>query len=245
MRNIKLIIEYDGAAYHGWQRQINRFQTIQQIIEDKIEILTGQKATLFSSGRTDAGVHAINQVANFRTISQLPLRNILLGLNSMLPYDIVIKSAEEVNPDFHSRYSAKSKVYLYQILNSATRSGLYRNFSWFVSGKLQLDLMVEAASYISGRHDFLCFCAANSETEGSEREVLDWSLKRDQDFVHFTIEATGFLKYMVRNIMGTLVYVGKGKLTPADFKDILESKDRKLAGPTAPPQGLFLKEVKY
>lgn len=245
MRNLKLIIEYDGSAYHGWQRQSARFPTIQQVIEEAIEKITRQEAVVRSSGRTDAGVHAMNQVAAFRTVSQLPARSILLGLNSVLPADIVVKSVEEADPDFHPRYSAVSKIYLYRILNRPTRSGLYRNRSWHVRGDLDLVAMMKAAGLIIGRHDFSSFCAAGSDTEGAEREVLGCSLARKEDFIDLTIEATGFLKYMVRNITGTLVYVGKGKFTPDDFKRILEAKDRTLAGPTAPPQGLYLKEVKY
>lgn len=245
MRNLKLIIEYDGSAYHGWQRQAARFSTIQQVLEEAIKTITRQEAVVRSSGRTDAGVHAMNQVAAFWTISQLPLRSILLGLNSVLPADIAVKSVEEADPNFHPRYSVVSKVYLYRILNRSTRSGLYRNWSWHVRGGLDLDAMLKAAGFIIGRHDFSSFCAANSDTEGAEREVLDCSLIRKEDFIDFTIEATGFLKYMVRNITGTLVYVGKGKFTHDDFKRILEAKDRTLAGPTAPPQGLYLKEVKY
>lgn len=245
MRNLKLIIEYDGSAYHGWQRQIARLTTIQQVLEAAIQVITQQEAVVRSSGRTDAGVHAMNQVANFWTTSQLPNRSILLGLNSVLPADIAVKSVEEARPDFHPRYSAISKIYLYRILNRPTRSGLYRNWSWHIRGDLDLNAMLEAARFIKGTHDFSSFCAANSDTEGTEREVLDFSLIRREDFIDFTIEATGFLKYMVRNIIGTLVYVGKGKFTPEDFKRILEAKDRTLAGPTAPPQGLYLKEVKY
>ena len=246
MRNIKLIIEYDGSAYHGWQKQCNAHHTIQQILEDKIEIITREKPKLHSSGRTDAGVHAINQVANFRTTSLIPPPKLMLGINSLLPSDITIKSVEDVDPEFHARYSARSKVYLYRILNRRARAGLYRKYCWHVHNPLDLDVMVEAASYLQGRHDFSSFCAANSDTEGTEREVLDTCLQRlEGDFVHFTIEATGFLKYMVRNIIGTLVHVGIGKLTPADFKAILEAKNRTLAGPTAPPQGLFLKQVNY
>ena len=245
MRNIKLIIEYDGSAYHGWQRQANAYPTIQQILEDKLEILTGDKTVLRSAGRTDAGVHAMNQVATFWTSSSIPSRNVLLGLNSMLPPDIVIKSAEEVGPDFHPRYSAVSKVYLYRVLNRPTRSGLHGRYSWFVPGRLDLEAMRQTAPMVRGLHDFSSFCAANSDTEGTEREVIDLSLERCKEFIHFTVEATGFLKYMVRNLVGTLIYVGKGKFTPEDFQKILEAKDRTLAGPTAPPQGLFLKEVKY
>ena len=246
MRNIKLVIEYDGSAFHGWQKQSNTSETIQQILEEKISIITQEKTKLMSSGRTDAGVHAVNQVANFKTSSAIPTGNLMLGINSLLPQDIVIKSVEDVDLEFHSRYSAKSKVYFYQILNRRARAGLYRNYSWHIRDRLNIETMQEAASFILGQHDFSSFCAANSDTEGTEREVIDLGFQRcPDDFIRFTIEATGFLKYMVRNIVGTLVYVGRGKFTPADFKKILDAKDRTQAGPTAPAQGLFLKEVKY
>ena len=246
MRNIKLIIEYDGSAYHGWQKQCNAHSTLQQILEDQIEIITGERPKLHSSGRTDAGVHAINQVANFKTTSSIPAAKLMLGINSLLPRDIAVKGAEEIDADFHARYSARSKVYLYRILNRRARSGLFRNYCWHVPLPLDLAAMRQGAACLKGCHDFAAFCAANTDTEGTEREILAWDLeRRDDDFIHFTIEATGFLKYMVRNIIGTLVYVGLGKFTSSDVLRILASGDRNQAGPTAPPQGLFLKEVKY
>ncbi|MFB3924811.1 MAG: tRNA pseudouridine(38-40) synthase TruA [Syntrophales bacterium] len=245
MRNIKLIIEYDGTGYYGWQRQSGQ-STIQQTLEEKIAVITQEKIHLISSGRTDAGVHALNQVANFKTASRIPEINLLRGINSLLPPDIAVKDLTEVEWEFHSRYSAKSKVYLYRIDNRSVRPALYRNYSWFIHDPLCIENMKECAIMLKGVHDFSSFCAAGNDSRSYEREVIDVSLEKDdQGMVEFQIEANGFLKHMVRNIIGTLVYAGKGKIGPSGFESILKAKDRTLAGPTAPPQGLFLKEVKY
>ena len=245
MRNFKIIIEYDGTGYHGWQRQRGDI-TIQQIIEEKIGLVTQEKIKLIGSGRTDAGVHALGQVANFKTGSKIGERNLLRGMNSLLPGDIVIKSLVEVDERFHSRYDAKSKVYLYQIFNSPVPSALYRNYSWFVHFPLDIDNMKTAASQLIGSHDFSSFCAANNDTSDYIRKVINVSINQGKDgIIKFFIEANGFLRYMVRNIVGTLVDVGRGKFLPSEFLDIMKARDRNMAGITAPPQGLFLKEVKY
>lgn len=245
MRNLKIIIEYDGTGYHGWQRQRGDI-TIQQIIEEKIGLVTQEKIKLIGSGRTDAGVHAIGQVANFKTGSKIGERNLLRGINSLLPEDIVIKSLVEVDERFHSRYDAKSKVYLYQIFNSPFPSALYRNYSWFVHFPLDIDNMKTAASQLIGSHDFSSFCAANNDTSDYIRKVINVSINHGKDGItKFFIEANGFLRYMVRNIVGTLIDVGRGNFSPSEFLDIMKARDRNRAGITAPPQGLFLKEVKY
>jgi tRNA pseudouridine38-40 synthase len=245
MRNLKIIIEYDGTGYHGWQRQRGDI-TIQQIIEEKVVVITQEKIKLIGSGRTDAGVHAIGQVANFKTGSKIDERNLLRGMNSLLPGDIVIKSLIEVDERFHSRYDAKSKVYLYQIFNSSVPSALYRNYSWFVHFPLDIDNMKTAASQLIGSHDFSSFCASNNDTSDYIRNVINVSINQGKDgIIRFFIEANGFLRYMVRNIVGTLIDVGRGKFLPSEFLDIMKARDRNRAGITAPPQGLFLKEVKY
>ncbi|HPL64461.1 MAG: tRNA pseudouridine(38-40) synthase TruA [Syntrophales bacterium] len=246
MRNIRLIIEYDGTGYFGWQRQRPDFPTIQQVIEEKINRMTGESVHLHSSGRTDAGVHALKQVANFLTETKIPERNLLLGLNSLLPSDIAIKDLKEVDGQFHARYSAKSKVYLYRILNSPVRSPLSRNFAWHVREPLDLSAMKEASCMLKGSHDFSSFCGADNESRSFVRMIFRAELeKEDRCFINFIVEADGFLRYMVRNIVGTLHQVGAGKITPEEFASILNARDRRRAGPTAPAQGLFLKEVKY
>ena len=245
MRNLKIIVEYDGTGYHGWQRQRGDI-TIQQTIEGKIGVITQEKIRLIGSGRTDAGVHAIGQVANFKIESNIGERNLLRGINSLLPADIVIKRLVEVDERFHARYDAKSKVYLYRIFNSSVPSVLYRNYSWFVHSPLDIDDMEAAVLQLIGSHDFSSFCAANNDTLDYTRNVINVSIHREKNHImKFSVEADGFLRYMVRNIVGTLVDVGRGELSPSKFIDIMEAKDRNMAGVTAPPQGLFLIEVKY
>jgi len=245
MRNLKIIVEYDGTGYHGWQRQRGDI-TIQQTIEEKVGLITEEEIKLIGSGRTDAGVHALGQVANFKTGSKIGERNLLRGMNSLLPGDIVIKSLVEVDERFHARYDAKSKVYFYQIFNSPVPSALYRNYSWFVHFPLDIDNIKTAAGGLIGSHDFSSFCAANNDTSDYIRKVMNVSINQGKDgMIRFFIEANGFLRYMVRNIMGTLVDVGRGEFSPSKFLDIMKAKDRNMAGITAPPQGLFLKEVKY
>ncbi len=245
MRNIKIVVEYDGTGYHGWQRQRDDI-TIQQTIEEKIGVITQEKIKLIGSGRTDAGVHAIGQVANFKTESKIAEKNLLRGINSLLPKDIVIKSLVEVDERFHARYDAKSKIYFYQIFNSSVPSALYRYYSWFVHSPLDMNNMKTAAGQLIGSHDFSSFCAADNDTSDYMRKVMNVSVNQGKDgIIRFFIEADGFLRYMVRNIVGTLVDVGRGELSPYKFLDIMKAKDRNMAGITAPPQGLFLKEVKY
>ncbi|MFA4910370.1 MAG: tRNA pseudouridine(38-40) synthase TruA [Desulfobacteria bacterium] len=245
MRNIRLVIEYDGTNYHGWQIQPNA-TSIQEIIEDRLKKITQEEIRLIAAGRTDAGVHAVEQVANFSTNSQLDINNIQRGLNSLLPPDIAIKEISEAEQDFHSRYSAKSKIYRYVILNRRFPSPLYRNFSWFIPFKLDIKEMKSAVQCLIGEHDFSSFKASGCNSHNPIRELYGISLDKDpKGFIIFEIEANAFLKQMVRNIVGTMVDVGKGKIGVSEFEDIFLSKDRKKAGITAPPQGLFLVKIKY
>jgi tRNA pseudouridine38-40 synthase len=245
MRNIKLLIEYDGTHYHGWQVQPNAL-TVQEVIEKKIEVMTQERVRLTASGRTDAGVHALGQVANFRTASSVPVEGFRRGLNSLLPSDIIVKSAEEVDLQFHAQYGAKRKTYRYVILNSEVPSALCRNYCWHLPLPLDLGAMQEACGVLPGRHDFSSFQGADADTEDPVREVYraEWAVE-EKGFLHFVIEADGFLKHMVRNIVGTLAEVGRGKISAGDFAKILDARDRRQAGVTAPARGLFLVEVKY
>ncbi|MEA3486587.1 MAG: tRNA pseudouridine(38-40) synthase TruA [Thermodesulfobacteriota bacterium] len=244
MRNVRIVCEYDGTSYHGWQIQPNGI-SIQEVLEKKIGIITQEKIKLTASGRTDAGVHALNQVANFRTGSVIGCENLLKGINSLLPGDIVVKNLQDTNEDFHARYNAKSKIYLYKILNSPVRTALYRNYSWHVRASLDVGAMRKTAILLKGKRDFSSFCASGCDSENHVRMVIDTSVDIKGDMVSFTIEADGFLRYMVRNIVGLLVDVGRGGVTPARFKEIMDAMDRTEAGITAPPQGLFLREVRY
>jgi len=245
MRNIKLVIEYDGTNYHGWQTQ-PQSPTIQEVIEEKIEIMTRQRVHLAGSGRTDAGVHALGQVACFQTSSSIPVEGLWLGLNSLLPVDITIQSAEEVDPSFHPQFAAKRKTYRYLIFNRQAPSAIYRRYSWHLPNPLDMEGMQRASQILLGRHDFSSFQGAHPDTQDPVREIFqaEWS-RKEPAFLSFLIEADGFLKNMVRNIVGTLVEVGKGKISAGEFERILAARDRKQAGMTAPAQGLFLLEVKY
>ena len=245
MRNIKLLIEYDGTNYLGWQVQAKGL-TIQGMIEEKLKLLTGEGVRLIGSGRTDAGAHAFGQVAHFRTESRMNVPSIQKALNSLLPPDIVIQKAEEVEDDFHARRKAKSKVYEYRILNRNFRSAIGREYVWHIPQKLDFKAMIQATQKLVGEHDFSSFRSTGTPTKTAVRKVFRAEWKKGKDgLLRLEIEATGFLKQMVRAIVGTLVEVGKGKLTVEDFGKILESRDRKKAGQTAPAHGLFLKEVKY
>jgi len=245
MRNFKMTVEYDGAAYCGWQRQLNGI-SIQQKLEEAIKLITGQKVVVIGSGRTDAGVHAMNQVGSFKCSTKLPVNKIFLGMNSVLPPDIVVKELEEVADDFNALRDVKSKTYIYRIYNQRLRPALGRNYSWHVRYPLDIAKMKKAAKYLPGTHDFSCFCATGTDVKDRVRTIVGIEFKTDDDgLIEIKVESHGFLKYMVRNIIGTLVDVGRGKRKPEEMKEIIESKNRNIAGATAPACGLFLKEVKY
>ncbi|MCJ7507362.1 MAG: tRNA pseudouridine(38-40) synthase TruA [candidate division Zixibacteria bacterium] len=241
-RNIRLEIEYDGTNFSGWQVQSKR-RTIQREIENRLEKILREKIVLIGAGRTDAGVHALGQVANFKTKSKLKIENILRGLNSLLPADIVIKNIKEVNEKFHARFSAKSRVYRYRIYSG--RTALLRDFVWEVGYRLNLDKMKKATRKILGRHDFSSFCVAKSSKESNICKVLRADCRKKGNELVFEIEADRFLHSMVRALVGTIVDVGRGYFSISDFQNILLSKDRKKAGLTAPAKGLYLVKVKY
>ena len=243
--NFKIIIEYDGTNYHGWQRQKDD-RTIQQEVEKALTTMTARQVSLNGSGRTDAGVHAFGQVANFLCQTDLSAAVFQKGLNSILPDDIVIKDCRLVDEAFHARYDVKSKIYQYKILNRKIPSAIKRQYSWFIRRELDTAAMRSAVSYIIGSHDFKSFEGTGSPRSHTTRNIMAADLiEHKNGSLTFKIEADGFLKYMVRNIVGTLVDVGLNKITPAEFKGILESKDRSNASATAPAHGLFLMEVKY
>ena len=245
LKNFKLTIEYDGGAYHGWQRQATD-PTIQEEIEKALLTMTGAKVALTGSGRTDAGVHAWGQVANFLCKTNLSHDVFQRGLNSLLSRDIVITACTRVPDSFNARYDAKSKTYHYKILNRRLPAAIGRQYFWHIPPKLDLSAMRRACRHIIGTHDFKAFEGAGSPRAHTTRRVIHADLVKDHEgYLIFEIEGDGFLRFMVRNIVGTLVDVGLGKNTAKDFKRILLSKDRNLAGVTAPPQGLFLMQVNY
>jgi len=244
-RNIRLLLEYDGTRYHGWQRQKNAV-SIQQVLEEALTRLTGEEVRLIGSGRTDAGVHALGQVANFHSGGALPLKAFEAGANSMLPWDIVVLEAREVPPEFHARKSALSKTYEYRILNRPRRSPLHHHFGWWISGKLDLEAMAAAAALLPGEHDFSAFRASGGNSLNPVRRIAAARWRTHPGgWLIFSITGNGFLRGMVRSLVGTLVAVGQGKAAPDLLGDLLRNQGRHLAGPTAPPQGLFLVEVVY
>lgn len=245
MQNFRLTVEYDGTCYHGWQRQKHDV-TVQAEIEKRLALMTGQRISLVGSGRTDAGVHALGQVAHFKCETRLDAATFRKGLNSLLPDDIVITDCRQTTQDFHARFDVKSKIYHYRILNRKLPSALLRFYTWHIRNPLNVMLIEEARQFLLGRHDFKAFEGAGSPRAHTVRNIMTakWTVSDDQ--IHqLCIEADGFLRYMVRNLVGTLVDVGAGKISPMEFKEILLSKDRSRAGATAPPQGLYLVRVNY
>ena len=242
MQNIKLLIEYDGTQYAGWQRQDNG-RTIQGEIESALSQILQERINVVGAGRTDAGVHARGQVANFRTETKLSGREIQGGLNGLLPEDIVVHEAEEVPLEFHARYSAKERIYLYRIVSEPT--ALMRKYSWYVKYRLDDDVMRWAAASILGTHDFGSFCKADSDVEHYRCTVNRACWQKEDTFLTFTISADRFLYGMVRALVGTIVDVGRGYTSIEEFLKILDLKDRTQAGMAAPPRGLVLENIVY
>ncbi len=245
MRNIKLIIEYDGKDFNGWQKQPNKLN-IQGEIERAIEVITGgEKVELIASGRTDAGVNALGQVANFRTESTMPIEKMAYAINSQLKKSIRIQSAEEVDEKFHSRYTCKKKTYRYTINNSEQGSAIYRYMQYHYPVKLDAERMDEAVKYLIGEHDFKSFKASGTSSKSSVREIYDAKVWREGDLIQIELTGNGFLYNMIRIIAGTLIEVGEGEIEPIEVKNILEAKDRNKAGKTVSPNGLCLMGVEY
>ena len=245
-KNIKLIIEYDGTNYHGWQSQVRSGRpTIQETLEQSLRGLKEEEIKIYSSGRTDSGVHALGHVANFKTNNMMPPEAWAPALNHLLPVDIRVLHSEEVPHEFHARYSATGKIYQYRILNRRAPTALYRNYVWHVPLRLNLVHMRSATSALIGTHDFSTFRSSGCGAKSPIKTVSSIVIKKTGDLVDVRIEADGFLQYMARNIVGTLVEVGLGRFSPEQLRSILDSRDRTKAGRTAPSQGLCLIQVFY
>ena len=242
--NIKLTIEYDGTNYHGWQIQ-PKGETIQAVFERAVSTFLGAPTRVIGSGRTDAGVHALGQVANFFCDKAPDLHRLQRGLNALTPEDIAIKAVEWVPDSFDARRDGRSRVYQYRIWNHPWPSPFHVRYAWHIHDSLQFALMSEAISALEGEHDFSSFQAAGCDAAHPVRRVYRNSLEQSGALIIYTIEATAFLRHMVRNIVGTLVEVGRGERSPQQFAELLGARDRTQAGPTAPGHGLFLVEVKY
>lgn len=247
MKNFKLIIEYDGTDFEGWQVQAGG-RTVQGEIEKALTRMLQRPIRITGSGRTDAGVHAFGQVANFRCETHLTPEIFFSGLNSLLPDDIVIRTCEAVPENFHARFDARHKTYHYNIRNCRIPPAIGRQYAWFIRKPLDLDAMRQAVLHIIGTHDFKSFENTGSPRAHTIRTVFDAALETTdaaREEILFRITANGFLRYMVRNIVGTLVDVGRSRLTPEAFAAIRDGKNRGAAGATAPPNGLFLVRVVY
>jgi tRNA pseudouridine38-40 synthase len=245
-RNIKLILEYDGTNYHGWQSQIGSgMPTIQDVLEQALNTLTSESIKTVSSGRTDAGVHALGHVANFKSECSIPSQAWAPALNHILPNDIRVLLSEEVPEDFHARFSAQGKIYQYRILNRRSPSALYRNYSWHMNKRLNLKNMRSAAACLVGKHDFSAFRSSECGAKTPVRTLKTLTIKKSGEFVEILLEADAFLMHMARNIVGTLVEVGLNRRPVEEVKRILLSRDRNKAGRSAPSCGLYLYRVFY
>jgi tRNA pseudouridine38-40 synthase len=244
MPTVKLILEYDGSRYAGWQRQPDQ-PTIQEAVETALFQLTQESVSVIGAGRTDSGVHAVGQVASFRIGRQWTPREWIRGLNARLPDDVAVRSAALMPDDFHARYAARGKLYEYRILNRPERPALDRAYLWHVHKPLDPSAMERATSYLLGSHDFSSFEGTLTDNEDPVCDLRQLSLTKQDDTIRVFAYADRFLKHMVRAIVGTLVEVGHGKRAPDSMKTILAAKDRTAAGRTAPPHGLFLMRVDY
>jgi len=242
--NIKLTIQYDGTAYHGWQIQAEDI-TVESELTKALERVTGEKIKLNGCGRTDSGVHAMSYVCNFHTDSQIPVERYPYALNTYLPDDIVCKAAQPVNDDFNANRSAKSKRYIYRIYNNDIPDAFLARYTWQYKYALDVNQMREAAKAFIGEHDFVGFASSGFSVKTTVREIYSLDVTQENDVITIDVCGNGFLYNMVRIIAGTLVYVGSGKIEASEMEEIINSKCRERAGITAPPHGLCLKEVYY
>lgn len=242
MRNIKLILQFDGSRYHGWQIQPNAV-TIQAFIESAIIKITGEKRSVIGCGRTDSGVHARAYVCNFMTNTKIPVERLPYALNTCLPRDVVCTAAEEMPENFHAAFSAVKKRYTYYIDNARFHDIF--SYSWHYPYPLSLPDMQKAASAFLGTHDFIGFAASGFTVKTTTRTIYDITVEKENHLIAIDVTGNGFLYNMVRIMAGTLAFVGSGKINPDDMPQIITSGDRKRAGITAPPEGLFLSEVYY
>jgi len=244
MKNIKLDIQYDGTDYHGWQIQKNAV-TIQGIMTKAVSDLCGSDTQIIGCGRTDSGVHAESYICNFLSDISIPPEKIPFALNHRLPDDIICKSAEYMPFIFHSKNSAAAKTYVYNVYNSSFPNVFNQKYSWHIKGNLNINNMILASKSFLGEHDFIGFASSGFSVKTTIRTIYSLNISQNDKMIVLSVTGNGFLYNMVRIIAGTLVFVGLGKINPHDMTEILNSKDRTRAGITAPPNGLFLKEVFY
>ncbi len=245
MRNIKLVIQYDGSRYKGWQRLGKSEMTIQTKIENVLSKMTDEKVEIIGSGRTDSGVHALAQVANFKTKDEKSVDEMMEYLNKYLPDDIAIKQVVEVHERFHARYNVVSKTYMYRIWNGRVQNPFLRKHVSHVIGKIDINAMKHAATYLIGEHDYASYRDVKAKKKSSIRTIYEIEIAQEEEGITIMIRGNGFLHKMVRIIVGTLLEVGLGRMKSEEVEHILQQKDRALAGPTAQAKGLFLYSVEY
>ena len=244
MKRVKIVVAYDGTNYHGWQIQPNEV-SVEEIINNKLSELTGEEIKIIGASRTDAGVHAMGNVAVFDTESRIPGEKFSYALNQRLPEDIRIQSSEEVAQDFHPRYCDCCKTYRYQILNAEFPIPTQRLYSHFIYYDLDVKAMRQAAQYLVGEHDFKSFCSSKTSVEDTVRTIYDVKVISEDQMISIFVKGNGFLYNMVRIIAGTLIEVGLGRKQPEEIKEVLKQQDRQIAGPTAPAKGLTLMQIDY
>ncbi len=244
MRNLFLTLAYNGAAYHGWQRQNNAY-TVQQAVEEALSELLGEEITVNGCSRTDAGVHANTYCLTFATSTAIPPRGLIRGLNDKLPDDIAVRKCEEKPLEFHARFDCKGKEYLYIVHNSGIKNPFYKDTAMRWRHPIDADLLNNEAKDFIGMHDFRGFCSADNDKENTVREIYSFDVAREGELVKFTVSGSGFLYNMVRIMVGTLLYIGDGKLPQGCIPKLIRQRDRTLGGKTVEPQGLYLNKVFY
>ncbi|MDW5299492.1 MAG: tRNA pseudouridine(38-40) synthase TruA [Sedimentibacter sp.] len=245
MRNIKIIIQYDGTRYKGWQKQTEEINTVQGKLESLLSLMTGEEIQLIGCGRTDTGVHALNYTANFHTNSNARTEDMFKYLYDNLTDDIAIKSIKDSSERFHSRYNILSKTYMYRINNNQVKNVFDRKYIHNISGKLDLEKMRQCSEVLIGTHDFQSFTTLKSKTKSTVRTINYINIEENDGIIEIEVNGNGFLWNMVRIILGTLIEAGKGKLNKNDVENILNAKKRADAGPMIPAKALFLKDVEY
>jgi len=244
MRRILLKIQYDGREFYGWQKQ-NDKRTVQEELEKALFTLTNEKIDVFASGRTDRGVHALDQAVHFDINTEIPVSKLPEALNNLLPNDISVVKAKKVKNGFNARFDIRSKTYKYQVYNAKIKSAVLANESAFVNYDLDIEKMKNAAKLLVGKHNFKGFCCADTKVTDFNREIFSIEIKKEKKFLCFYVKGNGFLYNMVRIIVGTLIDIGRGNLTEKDIKNALEKGDRSFAGKTMPSEGLFLFKTTY
>ena len=244
-RRVMLVVAYDGTAYSGWAFQTGTHNTIEEMLNRAIHSLTGEEVRVIGASRTDAGVHAYGNIAVFDTESTVPGDRFSFALNNILPEDIRVTESRDVALDFHPRHCDTLKTYEYRVLNTRFPVPTKRLYTYHFSMPLDVEVMQEAGRYLEGEHDFTSFCNVESQAQSHVRTITAVNVRREGDEVIISVTGNGFLYNMVRIIAGTLLQIGRGKGQSEDVASMIEKKDRAAAGPTAPPQGLFLMEYKF